>query len=107
MRELADGRVKRSEREWREIVGRFEGSGLSVSAFCRQEKLARGTFTRWRRPGRTEPPAEAGDFVELSRLEAAASAEAAAYGAKETPLAAGELELELALAGEGRLRFRP
>ena len=49
MRVLADGRVRRSESEWRSIFGRFEKSGLSESAFCRRSKLPRGTFVKWKR----------------------------------------------------------
>lgn len=39
------------EREtfWRDVLARFRGSGLSVRAFCRQEKLAETAFYFWRR----------------------------------------------------------
>jgi hypothetical protein len=49
MRVLADGRVRRTEAEWRALVERFERSGLSVSAFCRRAKLPRNSFVKWRR----------------------------------------------------------
>ncbi len=48
MRVLADGRVRRTEAEWRGMVERCEKSGLSVSAFCRRAKLSRSVFVRWR-----------------------------------------------------------
>lgn len=48
MQVLADGRVRRTEAEWRGVVERFEKSGLSVSAFCRRAKLSRSVFVRWR-----------------------------------------------------------
>jgi len=48
MQVLADGRVRRTEAEWRGVVERFEKSGLPVSAFCRRAKLSRSVFVRWR-----------------------------------------------------------
>lgn len=65
MQVLSDGRVRRTEAEWRAIVSRYEASGLSVSAFCRRSKLARNTFVKWRgrlaaKPSGTREPA----FVE-------------------------------------------
>ena len=43
--------MKAEEREsyWREVVGRQENSGLSVRAFCVQEKLCPHTLYLWRR----------------------------------------------------------
>lgn len=41
MRVLADGRVRRSEAEWRGLLERFSKSGLSISAFCRRMKRNR------------------------------------------------------------------
>ncbi len=49
MRTLSDGRIRRSEAEWREIFARYEKSGLSELAFCRRSKIARKTFRAWRR----------------------------------------------------------
>jgi len=49
MRILADGRVRRTETEWRAVMERFEKSGLSLSAFCRRSKLSRSSFLQWRR----------------------------------------------------------
>ncbi len=49
MRVLKDGRVRRTEAEWRSILARFERSGLSESAFCRESKLSRNAFRKWRR----------------------------------------------------------
>jgi len=49
MRILADGRVRRTEAEWRAVMERFEKSGLSVLAFCRRSKLSRNSFIKWRR----------------------------------------------------------
>lgn len=49
MRTLSDGRIRRSEAEWREIFVRYERSGLSELAFCRRSQIARKTFRAWRR----------------------------------------------------------
>jgi len=49
MRVLADGRVRRTEAEWRAVRERFEKSGLSMSAFCRRAKLSRSSFVKWQR----------------------------------------------------------
>ena len=84
MRVLSDGRVRRTEAEWRSILARFERSELSMSAFCRQAKIPRGSFVKWRQQLSTSgaaPPA----FVEWL-----------APGAEpETASSTGEFELQL------------
>ena len=37
------------ERFWRTMVGRWQGSGLSVRAFCQQHRLSQPSFYGWRR----------------------------------------------------------
>ncbi len=84
MRVLADGRVRRTEAEWRSILGRFEQSGLSESAFCRRSKISRSTFLKWkRRLSRVSEPAPT--FVEWI---------APGSSSEPTP-SAGEFELSL------------
>ena len=39
---------RRSAETWRELVDRQNRSGLSVQAFCRQERLNAWTFYGWR-----------------------------------------------------------
>ena len=39
---------RRSVEVWRELVARQDRSGLSVQAFCRQERLSAWTFYGWR-----------------------------------------------------------
>jgi transposase-like protein len=53
---------RRSEETWRELVVRQAGSGLSVPAFCRQERLNAHTFYGWRSKlcARTAVKADAG-----------------------------------------------
>jgi transposase-like protein len=42
-------RVRRSETEWREILARYEESGLSRVEFCQREGMARTTLEKWSR----------------------------------------------------------
>ncbi len=48
MQALSDGRIRRTESEWRAVVGSFESSGLSEAAFCRKAKVSRRSFRIWR-----------------------------------------------------------
>jgi len=97
MRVLADGRVRRTEAEWRTLLERFEKSGLSMSAFCRRAKLPRGSFVKWRGrlAGRPSPsPA----FVEwVAPSPAVVEAEGSA---------GSSAEFELALPGGVVLRWK-
>ncbi len=36
-------------RLWREVIDAWKRSGLTVNAFCRDRKLTRSNFDRWRR----------------------------------------------------------
>ena len=85
MRVLADGRVRRTESEWRSIVTRYERSGLSESVFCQRSKLSRNTFLKWRRRF-SKVAGTAPAFVEwMGPLEAA----------EQAPARVGEFELTL------------
>ena len=37
-----------SEQAWREVFDRFDGSGESVTRFCKREGLHTSSFQRWR-----------------------------------------------------------
>jgi transposase-like protein len=37
------------ERQWREIVARYERSGVKVRAFCHQEQIKESQFFAWKR----------------------------------------------------------
>ncbi len=95
MRVLADGRVRRTATEWREILARYEASGLRASEFCKREGIARSVLAYWRRrlQGKGEEPA--GQFVEVPSGERSGGA----------PLTPGEMEL--LLPGGVTLRWRP
>jgi hypothetical protein len=41
-------------RVWRELIVAWKQSGLTINAFCRERKLTRSNFDRWRRILATE-----------------------------------------------------
>lgn len=99
MQVLADGRVRRTVAEWREVIEAQESSGLSVLAFCEREKLSRSAFTRWRRevkPQSARPVEAEPSFVELPLPRAAVERRSLGPG-----------ELELSLPGGVTLRWKP
>ena len=42
-------RDPRKEQHWRELIRRWQHSGLSVRAFCQRQRLAVPSFYAWRR----------------------------------------------------------
>ena len=66
MKIRSNGKVYRSESEWREIFVRYAGSGLSQECFCSQEGLALSTFNKWqKRLDESRAGAELPQFLEL------------------------------------------
>ncbi len=63
---------KRVQRDWPAVLAAQSESGLSVAAFCRQEKISEGLFYSWRQRSRSAPTDDA--FVELQAVERAAVA---------------------------------
>jgi len=47
MRVTSNGKVRRSEAEWRAICERFVQSRLGPKEFCQREALAVGSFRKW------------------------------------------------------------
>ncbi len=84
---------RRSARQWRTILRRFDKSDLSPADFCHQQKLALPSFRRWQRKQLAEANTAVPGFVELQP--------AAASPGLETPWT-----LELDLPGGGRLRIQ-
>ena len=62
MRTTRNGRVYRSESEWRGVIESFERSGRSEAEFCAAENLAPTSFAKWRRKLEGKSAAR---FVEL------------------------------------------
>lgn len=54
-------------RVWRDLVDTWRRSGQTINAFCRDRKLTRSNFDRWRRILSTEPrkskPSSSSTFV--------------------------------------------
>jgi len=49
MRTMSNGRVRRTETEWREILSRQASSGLGPEEFCRKEGIPLSSFQRWQK----------------------------------------------------------
>lgn len=64
MRVTSNGKVHRSEAEWRTICERFLKNGLSPKEFCHREALAVGSFRKWHQRC-TQKGAVSEAFVEL------------------------------------------
>ena len=64
MRVTSNGKVWRSEAEWRTICERFAQSGLGPKEFCQREAIALGSFKKWYQRG-TKNGAQREAFVEL------------------------------------------
>ena len=78
------------EKRWREVLSRFDGSGMSIHAFCEREGVSASSFHRWRLRLATTPA-----------LPAAPEDEAApALVPTPAPSTTGFIDLG-SLAGEG------
>lgn len=69
---------RRSRREWRFLLTKFDDSGLGVEAFCRREGISAASLYRWRGllsavgdDGETELVSKAAAFVDLGALSSA------------------------------------
>jgi len=100
MRVQSNGKVRRTEEEWEQILARFKKSGLSAVAFCRREKISKNTFSKWH--GRMEAKRSTrsvAPFVELKPL-------ATQPTAIIEPRSSASGEFELSLPGGVVLRWR-
>ncbi|RKY23130.1 MAG: hypothetical protein DRP83_09725 [Planctomycetota bacterium] len=88
MQITSNGRVRRSEAEWREILLRHEKSGLNPAEFCRKEKIRLTSFQRWQ--AKLSLSGSSGGFVEVTPESASPTS----------------WTLEISLPGGCRLRFR-
>jgi putative transposase len=87
---------------WAEVFARFDGSGESVTGFCKREGLHTSSFRRWQRRlasmAATPLTTQAREPREATRQASAASfIEVGAMGAASQP--AGRLEVRLELGG--------
>ena len=81
--------AQRRRDHWREILRRWQSSGLSQAAFCRQGKIPVWRFTWWKKRLSDDGVAAGGLFVPV----------------RVTPSPAAPAEFELTLRGGRRLRF--
>jgi len=91
-----------SAQAWAEVFGRFEGSGESVTGFCKREGLHTSSFRRWQRRlaavAATPIAAQARQPREAKRQASVASfIEMGAMGTASPPT--GRLEVRLELGG--------
>lgn len=86
---MVNGRAEAARRRrvhWREILRRWESSGLSQAAFCRQRRIPVWRFAWWKKRLSAEGPAAGSVFIPVR--------------VAPSPAASSELELTL---GSGRL----
>ena len=87
MEAKTDTRRHLSAQAWREVFGRFEGSGDSVVGFCKREGLNTSSFHRWRQrlaltakastapePGGATRQSAVASFIEMGPMAAARAA---------------------------------
>ena len=66
MRGKTTARRHLDAQSWREVFGRFDGSGESVVGFCKREGLSSSCFHRWRQR------LAAAKFIEMGSMGAQA-----------------------------------
>lgn len=66
MRVMSDGKIRRSNSEWRVIIKQQKESGLPRTTFCEREGIAKASFDKWKRRLSNESCAEPESFVELT-----------------------------------------
>ena len=81
--------------EWQERLKRFEASGLSIDAFCRQEDVGRSTFMDWLQTLKKEPHRQAAVEGETRSPERPAF----------VPVTVNASMIEILLPGGGRIRL--
>ena len=92
MKISSNGKIRRSEEEWQEILTRFRESGMTEAAFCRQEKIAKSSFSKRKAVTRVQRRKPA--FVELARPS------------KLVESSPSECEMILTLPGGATLRWK-
>ena len=104
MGNVAQRRERRSASQWREIVQRQRGSGVTREAFCEAEGIGFQTFRRWESRlagGRRRAPVQKEAEEAVRFAEVAVAAEPRSGG--QPP---GGWDVELELGGGVCLRIR-
>lgn len=84
-------RIKRRETTWRRVVAGHAGSGMSIRAYCRKERVKEPAFYWWR--------------AELARRDAAKPAAAFVPVVVKAPVVAGAEGIFIELRGGRVLRL--
>ena len=92
MKISSNGKIRRSEEEWQEIFTRFRDSGMTEAEFCRQEKIAKSSFSKRKAVARVQRRKPA--FVELAQPSRAVVA------------STSQCEMVLSLPGGATLRWK-
>ena len=71
MRVMSNGKVRRTEAEWREILSNCEKSGLSPRVFCQRKAIHLSSFLRWHR--KLNVPTGSSEFVAVAPASLASS----------------------------------
>ena len=93
MQVMANGRVRRNESEWRDVITGWRKSGLSAREFCQKHELQIASFHRWAQRYNGTRPEVISDFVPVTGAAASVPA--------PTPW-----KLEIALPNGITLRFQ-
>ena len=105
MKKLSDGRIRRTESEWRALVEKFEASNASEAAFCRGKRISRKSFREWRaRLAKADAGSSRTRATRRRRTAPAGFVELMAPSMEAKPESGPEFELEL--PGGVRLRWR-
>lgn len=97
MRVLSDGRIRRTESEWKEIIDRFGKSGLPIAEFCQKEEISRSAFASWKKKLGTVRK-KAPSFIEITGT--------AKRKSSAPTVELSETSFELALPGGATLRWK-
>ena len=65
MQMTSSGKVRRSESEWRAIFKRWEQSGQSRIAYCKQEGISKASFDKWKRRLSKQSDSPPSSFIEI------------------------------------------
>lgn len=105
MKKLSDGRIRRTESEWRALVEKFEAGDASESAFCRGKKLSRKSFREWRaRLAKADAGSRRARATRKRKTPPSGFVELVAPSMQAKSASGPEFELEL--PGGVRLRWR-
>ena len=59
-------RNHRSASQWKQIIERWQGSGLSVSQFCRDHTIPTSAFYRWKTKLRQQESRDPASFIQVA-----------------------------------------